>query len=90
MEPKTAWFIIIARENSPSVIVGPYEDEEDAIDKMTNSLFIDGLCEEDSIDATVVELPVLELNPLVLAIDYVVPPDEGENVFHGFSQESVS
>lgn len=44
-------WIRIEREHSKNAFVGPYKDEAQAEHAMNNALLIDGICEEDALDA---------------------------------------
>jgi hypothetical protein len=71
---RTKWFILIARETSPDMIVGPYADQEKAIFALDHSVFIDGLVEEDGLECMAIELEFFQDK----FITYTVPPEETE------------
>lgn len=49
------WWILIARAYSNDLAVGPYPTQDVADLAFMSSLLIDGLCEEDCLDATVAQ-----------------------------------
>ena len=69
---RTKWFILLERENEPTMIIGPYADEEKAVFALDHSVFIDGLCQEDSLECMAVELEFFQDK----FIPYTIPPEE--------------
>lgn len=51
------WWIFIERQYSADVVVGPYPNHAAADYAMIHALIIDGLCEEDCLDAYLVVPP---------------------------------
>lgn len=74
-ENKTAWFILVERENNPSKLIGPYDDEAVAIKEMEDGLYVESLAQEDALEIMVIQLEIMELNPLISAIVYELPPE---------------
>lgn len=68
-------YIIIERERSADLAI-EYPDFETAEHAIDNSLFIDGLCEEDCLDAYIVgddEMP--ELRPYLQNLETIIPKE---------------
>ena len=51
------WWVLIERQKPPDLAVGPYPTESIANSAMSDSLLIDGFCEEDALDCFVTSTP---------------------------------
>ena len=71
MDDGPQWFIVVDREGAPAEIVGPYKDEDTAVDALNNSVFIDSLALENSLEILALQFDVRDG-----MIQYIIPPEE--------------
>ncbi len=70
-----AWWILINRQYSADLLVGPYDDQPAAEHAMNNAPLIDGFCEDDCLDCTAVGINGIDPAWEVVRID----PDDPDH-----------
>ena len=73
----TAWWVRIDRDHHLDALVGPYADQAQADRAMQDALLIDGLCQEDCLDAYTTQDQPTDLHD-VHVIDPTNPDHTGE------------
>lgn len=73
MDPETAWFILVEREHTHSVLIGPYEDKNEAAKEMNDGLYVQSLADEDALEIMIVELLISTIQET--SIVYELPPE---------------